>query len=343
MTPKYSIIVPVFKREDEVLELLDSLSNQTLKIFEIILVDGSPTDTLVSVDQYVKKHYSRLAFRRIYNQGLGISDARNLGAKEAQGSYFVFMDSDVIIPRNYFEILDETLLEEDLDAFGGPDASHESFYNMQKAISFAMTSVLTTGGIRGKKKHVGKFKPRGFNMGMKAEVFQKVNGFNASLPVGEDMDLSARVIAEGYKTALISKAFVYHKRRVSLKKFYRQVYRFGAARVMLSTMHKGELKLTHLFPLAFIGYFLGGITALLCPVPFVRLWPLSIAVYFILIFRGAVHESKSPKVGILAVPVTITQFFGYAMGFLSNSIAVWILRKPNGIFEKKEGEPESPL
>ncbi|MFY0601187.1 MAG: glycosyltransferase [Cyclobacteriaceae bacterium] len=340
---KFSIVVPVFKREDEVIELLDSLNNQLFNDFEIILVDGSPTDSLKSVDQYAKDFCQELSFQRIYKKGLGISDSRNLGAQKAQGEYLLFMDSDVIVPERYFEIINSTLGERNLDAFGGPDAAHESFSNIQKAISFSMTSVLTTGGIRGKKGHVGKFKPRGFNMGVKATVFNELSGFNASLPVGEDMDLSARIIGAGYKTDLISEAFVYHKRRVSISKFYKQVFRFGAARVMLSRMHNGEMKITHLFPLLFVLYLLGGFAALFSSVDLIRLWPLSIAVYFLLIFRGAVFESKSLKVGLLSIPVMIVQFFGYAIGLLKNAIAVWVLGKPNGIFEKKEGEPESPM
>ncbi|MFT6868352.1 MAG: GT2 family glycosyltransferase [Cyclobacteriaceae bacterium] len=341
--PKYSIIVPVFKREDEIKELLDSLALLTTQNFEIIIVDGSPADDLIAVNTYVNSQLPDLAYQRLYSKGLGISDSRNLGADHAKGEYLIFMDSDVIVPKDYFDELDHALERFGYDAFGGPDAAHESFSAIQKAISFSMTSMLTTGGIRGKEGHVGKFKPRGFNMGMKAEIFKVLGGYNALLPVGEDMDLSARIVAEGYKTGLVSRAFVYHKRRVSISKFYKQVFRFGAARVMLSQMHRDELKVTHLFPLFFVIYLLGGIVSLWCPEPLVRIWPISIGVYFLLLYRGAAIESGSVKVGLLSVPVTITQFAGYAIGFLKNGMAVWILRKPNGIFSKKEGEPDSPI
>ncbi len=341
--PKYSLIVPVFKREDEIKELLESLSDQPYKDFEIILVDGSPTDGLSSIDLFTKQEFPDLDFQRLYSKGLGISDSRNMGAKQAKGEYLIFMDSDVLVPDSYFAYVDAALDRFDYDAFGGPDAAHDSFSDIQKAISFSMTSVLTTGGIRGKANHVGKFKPRGFNMGLRADIFHSLGGFNAMLPVGEDMDLSARIISGGYKTGLIPNAFVYHKRRVSFSKFYGQVFRFGAARVMLSQMHTGELKITHLFPLAFMIYLLGGIAAISCPEQLVRLWPISIGLYFLLLFRGAAIESKSIKVALLSIPVTVTQFAAYAAGFLKNGFAVWVLRKPNGIFEKKEGEPESPL
>ncbi|MEO9477539.1 MAG: glycosyltransferase [Cyclobacteriaceae bacterium] len=341
--PGFSVIVPVFKREDEVLELLDSLDKQSYSDFEVIIVDGSPTDDLKSVEKYASAHYSKLKFQRIYIKGLGISDSRNLGAKQACGEYLIFMDSDVIVPEGYFEKVEKSIKEQQLIAFGGPDAAHKSFSDVQKAISFSMTSVLTTGGIRGKKNHVGKYKPRGFNMGVKTSVFRDLRGFNAALPVGEDMDLSARIIAAGHKTELIPEAFVYHKRRVSILKFYKQVYRFGAARVMLSRLHEDELKITHLFPLAFTLYLLGGVFSLFLPFEIVRVWPLSILVYCILLFRGAVLESRSFKVGLLSVPVTVTQFYAYARGFIANGYAVWVLGKPKGIFEKKEGEPESPL
>ena len=341
--PRYSVIVPVFKREDEVRELLLSLSLQTFQNFEIIIVDGSPSEALESITNYVALELSHLQYLRIYKKGIGISDARNLGAEHAEGNYYIFMDSDVIVPKDYFKILDQALQNSMLDAFGGPDAAHESFSVIQKAISFSMTSVLTTGGIRGKKNHIGKFKPRGFNMGIRSSVFEKLNGFDATLPVGEDMDLSARVIAAGYNTGLISKAKVYHKRRVSLGKFYKQVYRFGAARVMLSQMHHGELKITHLFPVAFTIYLMLGFLMPFIPLPYTGLWFLTLSSYFSMLFFVAFIESGSIMVGFYSIPVTITQFAGYAMGFLKNGFAVWILRRPSGIFDKKEGQPESPL
>lgn len=340
---KISLIVPVFKRADEVIELVDSLAAQPYPAFELILVDGSPTNELESVDQYVREHHPQLPFQRIYVKGLGISASRNLGASKARGEYCIFMDSDVLVPAQYFATLEQTFATNNPDAFGGPDAAHISFSRVQKAISFSMTSLLTTGGIRGKKAHVGTFKPRGFNMGIRKSVFDQLGGFDTTLPVGEDMDLSARIIAGGYKTMLIPEAFVYHKRRVSVRKFYRQVFRFGAARVMLSQMHAGEMKLTHLFPLFFSLYLIGGLAALCCPVYPLLLWPLSLILYFLLIFISATITNQSLSVGFTAILTTIVQFLAYAHGFLKNGAAVWLLKKPSGIFERKEGEPESPL
>jgi glycosyltransferase involved in cell wall biosynthesis len=341
--PKYSVVVPVFKREDEVRELLFSLSQQQFKDFEIIIVDGSPTDALEVISDYVAVELSHLQYMRIYSKGLGISDSRNLGAKYSKGEFLIFMDSDVIVPDDYFQILESELSKRTLDGFGGPDAAHESFSIIQKAISYSMTSVLTTGGIRGKKSHVGKFKPRGFNMGIRKSVFNELKGFNAALPVGEDMDLSARLIAAGHATDLIPDAKVYHKRRVSIRKFYNQVYRFGAARVMLSQMHKGEMKITHLFPLAFSLYLLLGFALPSLSMPLFYAWAYTVLFYFAALFGGAMAESKSVAVAFYSIPVTITQFFGYAMGFVRNGFAVWVQGKPSGIFQKKEGEPESPL
>ena len=102
-----------------------------------------------------------------------------------------------------------------------------------------MTSFLTTGGIRGSKKGLEKFVPRTFNMGFSREVYQKVGGFKDMF--GEDIDLSTRIRKAGFTVELFPEAYVYHKRRVSLKSFYRQVYVFGMARVYL------YLSLIHIF------------------------------------------------------------------------------------------------
>ncbi|MAE83221.1 MAG: glycosyl transferase family 2 [Flammeovirgaceae bacterium] len=341
--PKYSLIVPVFKREDEVLELIASLNNQSYRSYELILVDGSPTNDLKSVDDHAALKFPLMSYYRLYRKGLGISASRNLGATHATGEYLIFMDSDILVPPSYFQKIDKVLNDTGPDCFGGPDAAHETFSTVQKAISFSMTSFFTTGGIRGKKTHVGKFKPRGFNYGIRKSVFQQLNGFNENLPVGEDMDLSARVISAGYRTMLIPEAFLYHKRRVSIKKFYKQVFRFGAARILLSKLHSGEMKLPHLFPLVFSLYLISGLV-----LPFIsfltfKIWSGSLLVYCSLIFAASTFENRSLLVGLVSVATSITQFLAYSNGFVKNAVAVWIQKRPDGIFQQVEGEPESPL
>ncbi len=322
-TPYFSIIVPTFNRPDEVDELMMSLTKQTNKNFELILADGTPDEKLVPI---IEGYKSKFDVQHLHRPYLGISDSRNLGCQHANGQYFIFLDSDCVLPETYLDNVLKGLTENKFDAFGGPDAADESFTPLQKAISYSMTSILTTGGIRGKKNHVGQFHPRGFNMGISRAVFERTNGYS-SLKCAEDIEFSIRIIKLGFKTGLIPEAYVYHKRRTSFKAFFRQVFRFGAARINIYKLYPSELKLTHFFPAAFLVAFS---ILLLTPIVSKSLFFVGLglfAFYFLLIFFGSTLKNKSPKVGLLSIFAVITQFSGYGSGFIANFIQLLILRR----------------
>ena len=245
--PYFSVIIPVYNRPDEVRELLESLSKQTLKDFEVLLIEDGSVNRCDTVAQEFDKDLNICYF---YKENSGRNLTRNYGIEGASGEYLIFFDSDCIIPERYFEIVKARLEEDYVDCFGGPDAAHTSFSNLQKAISYSMTSFFTTGGIRGGKKGMEKFTPRTFNMGFSKEVYKRVGGFKDMF--GEDIDLSLRIQKAGFHTVLIRDAFVYHKRRVSFRSFYRQVSVFGRARVDLYLLHPESLKIVHLLPAAFV-------------------------------------------------------------------------------------------
>ena len=334
---KYSLISPTFGRPEEVTEFLDSLLTQDYRGFEVILGDGTPKDTLrPELEKY--KGNSTYPLTIIYKEFLPVSDARNEAAKVAEGDYLIFLDSDCLIPSEYLKAVDSFLDSKPVDLFGGPDAARDDFTNLQKAISFSMTSFLTTGGIRGKKKTVGTYHPRGFNMGIKKAVFRDVNGYDENFKCGEDIELSMRILEKGYQSAFIPKAHVFHKRRTSLSKFYKQVFRFGAARVNLWQKHPSELKLTHLFPLVFSVFamigglsiggimFGGGLVQDFSLLIFVSFGSYLVAVYWL-----SALLNKNLSVGFLSVQTTLTMMFGYGWGFAKNFWAVKILKKKGGI------------
>ena len=334
---KYSLISPTFGRPEEVTEFLESLLSQNYNDFEVVLGDGTPKDVLRPL---LKKYEANSTYPLtvIYEEYLPVSDARNEAAKVAKGEYLIFLDSDCLIPAGYLNAVDLFLENTKVDLFGGPDAARDDFTNLQKAISFSMTSFITTGGIRGKKKTVGTYHPRGFNMGIRKAVFEDVNGYDENFKCGEDIELSMRILEKGYTSAFIPDAHVFHKRRTSLVKFYQQVFRFGAARVNLWQKHPSELKLTHLFPLGFTIFtvlvFLSLTGFVLLPniiqqFSFV-LW-LFFGIYFSAVFVLSSLENKSLSVGILSVQTTLTMMLGYGWGFAKNFWAVKVLNKKGGI------------
>ena len=323
---KYSIIVPVYNRPNEVGELLESLTRQTCRDFEVIIVeDGSSvTSSAICAD-----YENRLDLHYFSKENSGPGQSRNYGAERAAGEWLIVLDSDVVLPEGYLAAADSSLQENACDAWGGPDAAHESFTPVQKAISYSMTSFFTTGGIRGGKAKLDKFYPRSFNMGIRRSVYQELGGFS-KMRFGEDIDFSYRIVEAGYKTRLIPQAWVWHKRRTDFRKFFRQVYNSGIARINLAKRHPGTLKLVHLLP----AVFTVGVIALIvlsavgralmyyvdadsyywmCFAPWIP-----ILLYALIIFADSSVQSRSLRVGLLSVPAAFTQLMGYGLGFIES-------------------------
>ncbi|MBR1405509.1 MAG: glycosyltransferase [Bacteroidales bacterium] len=305
---RYSVIVPVYNRPDEVRELLESLCAQPREDVEVLIVeDGSA----VPCEAVVREYGDRLAVRYYCKPNSGPGQTRNYGAERAAGEWLVILDSDVIVPEGYFSAVDAELEREDTDAFGGPDRAHKDFSPVQKAINYAMTSFFTTGGIRGGKKKLDKFYPRSFNMGIRREVFAALGGFS-KMRFGEDIDLSIRIFKGGYRCRLFPQAWVWHKRRTDLNKFFKQVHNSGIARINLYKKYPDSLKLVHLLPAAFT---LG--CAILILAAFCRPWALlPIGLYALLVCADAALKEKSLKIGLLSIAASFVQLFGYGTGFL---------------------------
>ena len=325
---KYSVIIPVYNRPDEVDELLDSLANQSFKNFEVVIVeDGSTIPCADVVDRYLEK----LSLRYISKENEGRSIARNVGIEAASGDYLVFFDSDCVIPPDYFRLLDAALEKNPVDCYGGPDAAHDSFSDIQKAINYAMTSFWTTGGIRGGRIQLEKFVPRTFNTGFSRLGYNQVGGFREMF--SEDIDMSTRIKNAGFSIALIREAFVYHKRRIDLKRFLRQVYVFGMSRITLKLLYPGSLKAVHTLP----AMFLIGCVTLILLACFLSPWfLLPLGAYILLIFISALISTKNLKIALLAVPASFIQLFGYGWGFIKAFTTKIILGRGRDLNEEIE-------
>ena len=304
---KYSIIVPVFNRPDEVDELLESLTHQSEKDFEVVIVeDGSQTPC----EEVCKRYEHMMDIHYYYKENSGPGQSRNYGAERAKGEYLLILDSDVVLPEGYLKAVSDELSREPADAFGGPDKAHSSFTDTQKAISYSMTSFFTTGGIRGGKKKMDKFYPRSFNMGIRRDVYLRLNGFS-NMRFGEDIDFSIRIFKAGCRCRLFPEAWVWHKRRTDFRKFWRQVYNSGIARINLYKKYPESLKIVHLLPAVFtlgVAVLLAG--ALFCPYSL-----LPIALYALLVCTDSAIRNKSLRIGIYSIAASFIQLIGYGTGF----------------------------
>jgi glycosyltransferase involved in cell wall biosynthesis len=310
--PKYSVVVPIYNRPEEMAELLESLTLQTFTDFEVlILEDNSPNKCDVVAESYK----DRLDVRYFFVPGTDRSYRRNFGMEQAKGEYFILFDSDCVLPPGYFAAVESSLKAEPVDCFGGPDNADDTFTDMQKAVNYSMTSFFTTGGIRGGNKRLEKYNPRSFNMGISRKAFQVTKGFRSM--IGEDIDFSLRVRENGMETKLFRTAFVYHKRRVNLHRFFLQVNTFGKSRILLSKAHPGSLKAVHLLPVFFV---LGHFFLLVLAVVWSPLWLLFAVGYMLLLFVDSLQKNKNLKIAGLSVLTAYTQLCGYGLGFIEEAI-----------------------
>ena len=342
---KYSIIVPVFNRPDEVDELLESLTRQTCRDFEVVIVeDGSE----VRCEDVVQRYANRLPVRYFEKPNSGPGQSRNYGAERSQGEYLIVLDSDVVLPEGYLAAVDEELTATPCEAFGGPDRAHESFTPVQKSINSSMTSFFTTGGIRGGKKKLDKFYPRSFNMGIKKTLYEELHGFS-NMRFGEDIDFSIRIFKSGARCRLFPEAWVWHKRRTDFRKFFRQVHNSGIARINLYKKYPESLKLVHLLPafftmgvatllaifltgLIFAGLGLAsahgasgcnmGLVVTYFGLALMLLALLPLVLYATIILVDSALQNRSLRVGLLSIPASFIQLLGYGTGFLR----AWWLR-----------------
>ncbi len=310
---KFSLIIPVYNRSEELHELLCSIRDlQTELEFEVLVIDDGSYEDLELIVANFKSSMDLLYFKK---ENSGPADSRNFGMRKAEGDFFIFLDSDVILPPTYLDVVFHGLSQEGLQAYGGPDRASDDFSNFQKAVSYSMTSLLTTGGIRGVESRKKSFYARSFNMGISPEVYKLTKGFS-DMRYGEDIDLSIRIQKLNLKSGLISSAYVYHKRRTSFSSFFKQTFQFGTARPILNKRYPFTAKLTFWFPSVFI---LGLGLALMYWMYMDSFLLLSFyGFYALLITYDATYKNKSFAVGMLAVLTTLTQFLGYGIGFLKS-------------------------
>lgn len=316
----FSVIIPVYNRPDEVRDLLDSLRAQKACNFEVIIVeDGS---TIPCSRQCEDARAAGLDVKYFHKDNEGRSIARNYGMERAKGDYFVFFDSDCVIPPEYFETVSKVLAEHPTDCYGGPDAAHSSFTTTQKAINYTMTSFLTTGGIRGGNLALEKFTPRTFNMGFSRRVYETVGGFREMF--SEDIDMSKRIARAGFATSLIADAPVWHKRRVDFRKFLRQVYVFGMSRITLKLLYPESLKVVHTLPAVAVLLVVVMVVLAIMVSPW---WLLPIGIYLVAVYVMALAATHSVVIAAKAVPAAIIQLGGYGTGFIQAYVSKIVLRR----------------
>jgi glycosyltransferase involved in cell wall biosynthesis len=309
----YSIIIPVYNRPDELDELLDSLTFQHYSDFEVLVIDDGSQP---SCKQIAESYGDKLDIRYYYKENSGQGFSRNFGFERARGDYFIVFDSDCLIPEEYLQIVDAYIQKHKIDCWGGPDRAHPDFSPMQKAINVSMTSLFTTGGIRGEKRQAGSYLPRSFNMGISRQVYEKTGGYIITR-MAEDLEFSVRIQKLGFRAALIPEAYVYHKRRTNLLDFFKQLHFFGRARINLKNFHPEQVEPVHYLPTIFLLGLVISLTLFVLNIPYLKYLILLYILFGAAIFTESMSREKSLKVALIAVSAAFIQLTAYSTGFMS--------------------------
>ena len=310
---RFSFIVPVFNRPDELRDLLESflhLNNPDDVAYEIIIADDGSEPPLKEV---AEAYSGTLPVRYFYKKNSGPGDTRNRAMQQAEGEYFIILDSDILLPEDYLTNLVAALKKHpEADLAGGPDDAAASFSPFQKAVNLVMTSFLTTGGIRGHKKNVQKYVPRSFNMIVRREVFERTGGFGNIHP-GEDPEWVYKSLGAGFRTVFFPDVKVFHKRRIDFGKFALQMKKFGITRYILNLRYPGFDSMVYRFPvLISLGWFLA-LPLFLLGFP----WLLyAVLLHFAMIFVEFLFRSRSLRIALTALLVFVVQMAAYAYGYL---------------------------
>ena len=147
-------------------------------------------------------------------------------------------------------------------------------------------------------------------MGVRRDVYTALGGFS-KMRFGEDIDFSIRIFKGGYQCRLFPDAWVYHKRRTDLKKFFKQVHNSGIARINLYKKYPESLKIVHLLPAAFTL----GVAILLIGAPFCLYSLTPSALYALLVCIDSTIQNRSLPIGIYSIAASFIQLIGYGTGF----------------------------
>ncbi|MEX0639161.1 MAG: glycosyltransferase [Balneolaceae bacterium] len=313
---RFSVIIPVYNRPKEIDELLQSLCEQTFTDFEVLVIEDGSEEQCETI---VSSYDNDLKIRYYYKENSGQGFSRNFGFERAHGQYLVVFDSDCTLPPHYFQVVNSFISRGGVDAWGGPDRAHPSFTTIQKAISYAMTSPLSTGGIRGSKHSLERFYPRSFNMGISRKVFEDTGGYLITR-MGEDLEFSIRIVKAGFRTVLLEEAWVWHKRRINFRSFFRQLHFFGRARIHLLQFHPEQLNALHLLPSIFlIALCISGL-AYTIDLKFAMLLSTPFFLYWMAIWADALWKERNIGVACLSVVAVTIQLSAYGAGVIRESV-----------------------
>lgn len=190
----FSIIIPTLNEEKYLPRLLKSLAKQTYKDFEVIVVDGRSNDKTCQVFEKLQKNLP--SSRLIISENRNVAAQRNLGGKEAKGSYLVFFDADVDIQPTFLEEVHVACVKKKF-----PLATTYLATDSRKSVDQLM---ITLGNLIVElAKGINRPFSGGYNTIVKKEIFDKLHGFGENMTIGEDHDFVLRALEKNIEIIIL--------------------------------------------------------------------------------------------------------------------------------------------
>lgn len=315
--PLVSVVISCYNNAETIRESLKSLLNQNYPNYEVILVNDGSTDNTLEIINEIISGKSNIKIIS-YEKNKGVAVARNVGIKSSNGDIIVFSDADCIFERDWMKKL-VNKFNDGVGSVGGPDQCPSDSDWINHSIDYAMTSFIGTGGLRRGEKSLGKYHPKGCNFGITREAIEKVGIFDKRLTRyrGEENELNFRIENAGFNINYSPEALVWHKRRATFKKFWKQSFESGRARIKLNRIQPQMLEPVHLVLTAFVLFMLFFPLVMVVYNQALLIYDFVAGLYFGLIILSGIKKvlSSGQILTLVGVPIAVLILhFGYGLG-----------------------------
>ncbi len=222
--PQYSIIIPTWNRPKRLVKCLQGFTNLDYPAgaWELIVVNDGGTESFVAITENLKQ---LLPLQFVEKDHAGPAAARNAGAKLARGNYLAFTDDDCLVESHWLHHFNEGFADGTWHALGGrtlnPFPDNEAAGAWQHLIDFLYYYM--------RDEADNALWLMSNNVAYRREVFESLGGFNETFPLAasEDLELSSRLLATGYRQRYCSDALVWHYHRATWWGYINQQFRYG--------------------------------------------------------------------------------------------------------------------
>jgi succinoglycan biosynthesis protein ExoA len=317
MVPFVSVLVPMFNEERYITRCLESLFRQDYPRdrYEILVIDGDSSDASPTLVAQMRTQHPEIRILR--NQGRFVAKALNMGIRQARGEIIVRMDAHAAAPPHYISVCVKYLLADQIDHVGGIMKPVGNSYWGQ---SIALATSCPFG--IGNSKHRTSRRKGDDEAGWLGAFWKKtllaIGGYDESMRVNEDDDLSYRLLKEGKKILRTPELEIIYFCRSSLAGLWIQYFRYGFWKVSVIQKYGKLTSIRHLVPAGFVLILVTALSFSFFSPYFSYLLLAILGMYALVSSTCALHVAlKSGFHYVLSLPIIfLTLHLSYGTGFI---------------------------